>query len=107
GEYQRVLLLLLQKYLLKRTLEHAYSQTTFYSNDIYAASPHSATDAMPDMSCWPIVDRHDVNKRFEDFIARDVVFESACHTSGSTGASLTIYKSREELAFLWSYYFEL
>jgi hypothetical protein len=61
----------------------------------------------PDLSRWPVIDRHDINKRFDDFIAQDVVFESACHTSGSTGASLQINKSREELAFLWSYYYEI
>jgi hypothetical protein len=107
GEYQTALLHLLQKYLLKRTLQHARSQTRFYAGHAYQPYPESANEALPDMSCWPIVNRNDINNRFEDFIARDVVFESSCHTSGSTGASLNIFKSREELAFIWSYYLEL
>jgi phenylacetate-coenzyme A ligase PaaK-like adenylate-forming protein len=107
GDHQKALLHVLQKYLLWRTVQHAHAQTVFYSDDVYATVPDSAPEDLPDLSAWPIIDRHDVNKRYADFIARDVVFESASHTSGSTGASLQLYKSREELAFIWSYYFEI
>lgn len=105
--HSRVILSLLQKHLLKGTIRHAKSQTRFYSD--YATSGWGPTgpDRPPDLSCWPIIKRKDIIDSFDDLIARDVTFESACHTSGSTGPSLTIYKSSEELSYLWSYYYEL
>jgi phenylacetate-coenzyme A ligase PaaK-like adenylate-forming protein len=103
----RALLNVIHRRLLARTIEHARTHTNFYVPDTYADPPAGGATEPPDLRCWPTTDRSDVIARLDDFIARDVTFESAAHTSGSTGPSITVYRSREELSFLWSYYMQL
>jgi phenylacetate-coenzyme A ligase PaaK-like adenylate-forming protein len=108
SEHSRALLHVLQKYLLRKTLRHARATTNYYASPDYQDWPvRSKPEAAPQLSCWPIVRRGEVIERFHNFIAGDVSFEAECHTSGSTGPSLSIYKSSEELAFLWNYYSRL
>lgn len=100
----RVLLYHLHKDLLRRTLRHAHENTAFYAAPVYAEWTETGAEEPPDLSLWPILQRADLIERFDDFLARDVSFGSCCHTSGSTGPSLSIYKSSQELGYLWSYY---
>jgi hypothetical protein len=100
----KILLNILHKYLLKQTVKHARSETSFYSTEAYKGWLKTAPEEPPNLGCWPIIKRQDLIEFRDDFIARGVNFESVCHTSGSTGPSLSIYKSSQELAFLWYYY---
>lgn len=104
GEKQRALLNVLHKHLLRATLEHARRQTIFYSRPEYREWAATRPQDPPDLTCWPRLERRQILDRFDDFIARDVDFASTCHTSGTTGPSLTVYKSTQELAFLWAYF---
>ena len=93
-----------QAFLIRKTIAHARSNTRWYASHDYSAEPRLGRGMEPDLTCWPVLDRSAVRENFDSLLAGDVAFESSCHTSGSTGASLTIYKSSEELAFLWEYY---
>jgi hypothetical protein len=103
----RALLNFVHGRLLRRTISHARSRTSFYAGEAYADWIETGAGEPPDLSCWPVLERPQVIERFDELIASDVTFNSVCHTSGATGPSLNIYKSSEELAFLWSYYSRL
>jgi phenylacetate-coenzyme A ligase PaaK-like adenylate-forming protein len=98
---------ILHKRLLAWTVRHARKYTDFYSNYTHADLPATDAPESPDLTPWPVTNRGDVMTRFDDFLARDVTFASASHTSGSTGPPLTVYRSSEELSFLWSYHIQL
>ena len=100
----RSLLHALHKKLLGQTIEHARRTTRYYSQEVYGTSCETDIGESPLLTCWPIIGRQVVMNYFDDFLANDVRHQSVCHTSGSTGPSLSIYKSSEELDFLWSYY---
>ncbi len=104
GAQTAALLHTLHKSLLERTVARARAATEFYSRPVYEERCPTAPGDPPDLSCWPVIERRDVIERFDDLLARDVSYQSASHTSGSTGPALTIHRSAEELAFLWSYY---
>lgn len=95
------------KRLLAATWRHARAHTAHYAGEEYATWNETEPGAPPDLSVWPILDRRRIIERFDDFIASDVTFSSVSHTSGATGPSLSIYKSVEEIRFLWSYYEKL
>jgi hypothetical protein len=90
--------------LLAATWRHARTQTAYYASSEYASFMEGEAGAPPDLRAWPILERRQVIERFDDFIASDVTFASVSHTSGATGPSLSIYKSVEELRFLWAYH---
>ena len=68
------------------------------------AQPFTLMEDPPDLGCWPLLNREQVIRHRETLIATDVHFAQICHTSGSTGPSLDIYKSFEELRFVYDYY---
>lgn len=100
----RLLLHALHNKLLRQTIEHARRATRYYSQEVYRAWCETDPGEPPDLTCWPIIKRQEVMDYFDDFLANDVRHQSVCHTSGSTGPSLSIYKSSEELDFLWAYH---
>lgn len=101
----RLLLFTLQKFLLKWTVGHARKNTQFYSEDVaYLSTPATDIDAPPDLSAFPIIDRQIIAERLADFLARDVQLRSICHTSGTTGRPLDVYKSFEEVRFINEYF---
>ncbi len=104
GAQATALLNTLHKFLLGWTVRRARAATAFYADPVYEERCSTAPGAPPDLSCWPVIERRDVIERFDDLLAHDVTYQSATHTSGSTGPALTIHRSAEELAFLWSYY---
>ncbi|MGO7192931.1 hypothetical protein ACCT14_34050 [Rhizobium brockwellii] len=101
----RLILFALQKFLLKWTVGHAYKHTKFYGkNPAYASLPSNEVDAAPDLSAWPIISRTVISENFEEFIADDVQLRSTCHTSGTTGQPMDVYKSFEEVRFINDYF---
>lgn len=104
-EVHRLLLFSLQKFLLKWTISHARTQTQFYSEDAaYSEIPSTDVSAPPDLSAFPVIDRQTISERLPDFLARDVQLRSLCHTSGTTGRPLDVYKSFEEVRFINDYF---
>ena len=101
------LLNVLHNRLLAQTIAHAREHTDFYGPEAYPDLPATDVAEAPDLTCWPVINRSDVMTRFNEFHARDVTFASASHTSGSTGPTLNVYRSCEELAFLWAYFAQL
>ena len=104
GPRRRALLHALHGYLLRRTLEHARANTRFYRRESYADDAPPAADGAPDPGIWPVIERSTVVEHFDELLAADVHYASVNHTSGSTGQSLHIHKSSEELRFLWAYF---
>lgn len=95
----------LQKSLLARTLTHARAHTGFYGNGVaYGTWDADGGPEPPDIRDLPVIDRTEVVERFGDFIADDVTLRSVCHTSGTTGTPLDVYKSFEEVGFLHDYF---
>jgi phenylacetate-coenzyme A ligase PaaK-like adenylate-forming protein len=98
----------LQNFLFQRTLDHARRTTQHYAAEpSYARWRRARDDAAPDLRDLPIIERADVATRTHDFIASDVTARSICHTSGTTGTPLDIYKSHEEVAFLQAFFSHL
>jgi len=104
GERATVLRHVLQNFLLARTLAHARRHTAFYRREAYGDWTPGAYDAAPDLDGLPVLKRQDAVGQLEDFLADDVTLRSVCHTSGTTGTPLEIYKSHEEISFIQSYY---
>lgn len=95
----------LQNVLLARTLEHAHRTTRFYADDPrYAAWQPGPVGAAPRLDSLPLLDRACVSARSHDFIANDVTARSICHTSGTTGAPLDVYKSFQEVEFIQTFF---
>ena len=105
GPLPQALLYTLQTFLLKRTVAHARQHTQYYAaTESYKQFIEVDDGEPPDLRCWPIVNRQLVTERFDEFIADDVNLRSVCHTSGTTGTPLNVYKSFEEIQFLNAYY---
>lgn len=94
---------MLQNSLLARTLAHARTHTSYYRRNDYDWTPR-VDDAEPDLDALPLLRREVVVKHFDEFLADDVTLRSVCHTSGTTGTPLDLYKSYEEIEFLQAYY---
>ena len=80
-------------FLVRRTLAHARAHAPYYRDRaVYAGE--TAWDALP------TIDRAAVSAAGADFLADDVHLRSVCHTSGTTGQPLEVYKSHEEIRFI-------
>jgi phenylacetate-coenzyme A ligase PaaK-like adenylate-forming protein len=93
----------LQSYLLGHTLAHARAHTRYYRGDEYDWSP-PVDGAEPTLDGLPLLRREVVVERFDEFLADSLTLRSVCHTSGTTGTPLDLYKSYEEIEFLQAYY---
>jgi phenylacetate-coenzyme A ligase PaaK-like adenylate-forming protein len=106
--FNQALLHTLHGYFLKRTIAHARRNTQFYGQSPEYARWNSVPDGdPPDLSCWPVINRQHVADNLHAFIATDVRLRSIAHTTGTTGATLSVYKSHEEVAFLTRYYLQM
>jgi phenylacetate-coenzyme A ligase PaaK-like adenylate-forming protein len=103
-EHKTTLRHVLQKFLLTRTLDHARQHTTYYRQHDYDDWVPSADRTAPDLNGVPLLRRETVVEHFDDFLADDVTVRSVCHTSGTTGIPLNLYKSYEEIRFIQAYY---
>jgi hypothetical protein len=97
----------LQAELLGWTLRKACAHTRYYDQPIYRESVSTVPGTPPGLLHWPIIRREDVIKNLKDMHADDVAFGGLCHTSGCTGSALSVYKSAEELSFIWDYQTQL
>jgi hypothetical protein len=95
----------LQKFLLTKTLAHARTHTAFYRESAaYGGWNFNDGPDLPDLGDLPVIGRTKVVERLDDFIADNVTLRSICHTSGTTGTPLDVYKSFEEVGFLHEYF---
>ena len=98
----------LQKFLFHKTVAHACATTDFYRNHpAYAQWRPVPDDSPADVSSLPILTRQDVVKEHKRFLANDVHLHGISHTSGSTGLPLNVYRSHEEVKFIFAYYSSL
>ena len=101
GPHHRALLNTLHGFLLEATIDHARRATRFYgTTPAYAAWRALAPEQRPTLCGLPILDRHVINERFEDFLADDVETQLISHTSGNTGKAFELYRSFEEVQFI-------
>ncbi|NCJ07530.1 CoF synthetase [Synechococcales cyanobacterium C] len=106
--YSRTLFLSLQTALLWRTVEHARRHTRYYKERAaYAAWQEGPATKRMRLDSWPTLDRATITHHFSEFMADDVHLRSVCHTSGTTGQPLEIYKSFEEVNFLSRFFTQL
>ncbi|PIG92854.1 CoF synthetase [Gloeocapsopsis sp. IPPAS B-1203] len=105
--YSRALFSALQTALLWRTVEHAQRHTIYYKREVYAAWQESSQTKRTSLDGLPTIDRATITSHFPEFIANDVHLRSVCHTSGTTGQPLEIYKSFEEVNFIGRFFTEL
>jgi phenylacetate-coenzyme A ligase PaaK-like adenylate-forming protein len=106
--FNLALLHTLHSYLLKRTIAHARRYTRFYEQSPEYARENSVPDGdPPDLGCWPVINRQHVAEHLQAFIATDVRLRSIAHTTGTTGETISVYKSHEEVSFLTRYYLRM
>lgn len=104
--YSRPLLRALQKALLKATIDHARAHTPYYRNrpEYQEDFPEvEANEPLP-LDHWPVLQRAEVNRHAAEFLSEDVTFSTLCHTSGTTGPPLHVYKSAEEIEFVQRFF---
>lgn len=94
---------ILQKNLLNWTIQKAYEHTRFYHQEIYLESISTAPGDPPNLDCWPVIRRADVINNLRDIRNENLTFSASCQTTGCTGPALSVYKSAEELSFMWDY----
>lgn len=108
GDLHGPVLNVLQAELLRRTLAHARGNTRFYAAEpAYAAWAPPPPGAPPRLDGLPTISRQMVADHLQDFLARDVQLRSVCHTSGTTGRPLEIYKSFQEVRFIQAFFSRL
>jgi hypothetical protein len=108
GDLHGPVLNVLQAELLRRTLAHARASTRFYAaHPSFAGWTPPEPGLPPRLDDLPIISRQTVADRFPDFLARDVQLRSVCHTSGTTGRPLEIYKSFQEVQFIGAFFSRL
>lgn len=92
--------------LAVRTVEHARAHVPHYRDPRrpYRAWAPPVPVVAPDLSALPVLTRATVEAAPGDFVADDVRLRSVCHTNGTTGPPLQIFKSHEEIAFLYAYF---
>jgi phenylacetate-coenzyme A ligase PaaK-like adenylate-forming protein len=95
----------LQMFLVRRTLDHARREVPHYRDEPAYAGPISdlGLDGIS-LDGLPVVRRSTIAAAPEAFLAADVTLRSVCHTSGSTGQPLELYKSYEEVAFIGAFF---
>ncbi len=94
---------ILQSELLRWTLQKASAHARYYDRTVYREPVTTCPGAQPEMGHWPIIRRDEVINNTMAMLADDATFGAICHTSGCTGPALSIYKSAEELSFIWEY----
>ena len=97
----------LQTELLRWTLDRASIHTRYYDQPPYRESVNTLPGLHPELNNWPVIRRGQVSEHLNDMLADDVTFGAICHTSGCTGPALSVYKSAEELSFIWDYQIQL
>lgn len=104
--YSRPLLYALQKTLLQVTIDHARAHTPYYRDrpEYREDCPPTDSDEPPRLSQWPVLRRAEVNQHPAAFLSDDVTFSTLCHTSGTTGPPLYVYKSAEEIDFVQRFF---
>ncbi len=107
GEYATALRHVVQDYLLGLTIEHAREHTAYYRESVVGDWSPTTPGDPPSLESIPVLRRETVVENFDDFIADDVTVRSVCHTSGTTGTPLELYKSFEEIDFIQRYYWLL
>ncbi len=95
----------LQAVLFKWTLRHAVERTRFYRQPVYERC--LSANGEQERHLLPVLQRADVIENLLDIHAEGLTFGAITHTSGCTGPSLPVYRSKEELAFLWDYHSQL
>lgn len=97
----------LQTELLQWTLRMASAHTHYYDRPVYRESVTIAPGAPPDLHCWPVIRRAEVAANLTNMHADNLTFGAISHTSGCTGLALSVYRSAEELSFIWDYQTQL
>ena len=105
GPLQGPLTAVLQGFLLRRTLAHARAHTRYYgSRAEYDCALTTELGVWTSLADLPTINRQTVVRHFAEFIADDVHLRSVCHTSGTTGQPLEVYKSFEEVYFIGEFF---
>lgn len=105
GELHRQTLNCMQDWLLRHTLRQAQATSPYYrERAAYAALPPVKPGAPVDLSALPVIDRATVVEHAEEIVSDTLELRQICHSSGTTGTPLEIYKSYAEIGFIGDYY---
>lgn len=97
----------LQSFLARRTLRHAFAHVPFYRDLPAYGRDRPVRPEGANLGDLPTVTRAIVMSQSPRFIADDVHLRSVCHSSGTTGSPIEIYKSHEEVAFIRDFFTRL
>ncbi len=104
-ELSRIVLNEAHRFLLRRTLQAAVEHVPYYRNDTsYKTWADVEPGVAPDICHFPILNRKMFDGDSNELLAENVRLRGICHTSGTTGSPVQIYKSFEETEFLQNYF---
>lgn len=84
---------------------HCYTRSPYYRSSWKSKGLHPSDIRRPeDVRLIPIVPKHDLRKRTQEFLTRPIGRElTAVHTSGTTGSPLTVYFSAEDVCSRYAF----
>jgi len=86
---------------LKRLVHHAYQHVPYYHGtmQVFNVQPEDIR-TLDDLALMPFVEKDMVRQRSRDFLStRALPFLYKCHTSGTTGTPLTLYRDFNNIGF--------
>ncbi len=87
---------------LQRTVKHAYANVPYYRGalEIYDIRPESIS-SLNDIIDLPVLEKEQVRRHHAEMVSRAEIFPVLykCHTSGTTGKPLTLYRDLRNVGF--------
>ncbi|WP_286299892.1 hypothetical protein [Aminobacter sp. SS-2016] len=95
----------LHDWLARYTLREARANSRYYrEHSAYAELPPITPGDPVDLSALPVIDRTTVVENHESMVSDRLELRQICHSSGTTGTPLEVYKSYAEVAFIGDYF---
>lgn len=92
----------MQEEKLCRIIHHAYENVPYYHRifDERGIKPDDIRD-IQDLEKLPVIEKEDVRKHYREMVSRTArcAFLYKCHTSGTTGKPLTLYRDLDSVAY--------
>ncbi|MBB5753126.1 CoF synthetase [Prosthecomicrobium pneumaticum] len=102
---QKAGLAVTQAWLMRHTLAKARENSAFYRDRAVYGRIEAPEPGRPiDLSALPVIDRRTAVAHAEEIVSDRLELRQICHSSGTTGTPIEIYKSYAEVEFIGAYF---